>query len=151
MEATGKAQHFCDYVEAVRIEAIPVNELRDGDVALGGEGRKQIETLKDEADFVATEPGALGVAHGGKFVAVDEDRAFGSLRHAADYVEQRRFAAAGGSHNCYSLAGLDFEIHAAQGGDFHFSGTIELPEIFCFKYRFQWLFLELRPCGRLVL
>ena len=151
MEASGKTQHFGDHIEAVWIEAIAVNELGDGDVAFGGEGGKQIETLKDEADFVATEPGALGVAHGGEFIAIDEDRAFGSLRHAADYVEQRRFAAAGGSHNGYGLAGFNFEIHAAQGGDFHFSGTIELPEIFCFKYRFQWLFLELRPGGRLVL
>jgi len=93
LEASGEAQHFCDYVEAVRVKAISVNELRDGDVAFGRESRKQIETLEDEADFVATEPGALGVAHGGEFVAVDEDRAFGSLRHAADYVEQGRFPA----------------------------------------------------------
>ena len=151
LEASGETQHFGDYVEAVRIKAISVDELRDGDVAFGAEGGKQIETLKDEANFVATKPGALGVAHGGEFVAVDEDRAFGSLRHAADYVEQGRFAAPGRSHNCYGLAGFDFEIHAAQGGDFHFAGTIELPQIFCFKYRFQWLFLELRPCGRFVL
>ena len=98
-----------------------------------------------------TEPGALGVAHGSEFVTVDEDGTFGSLGHAADYVEQGRFAAAGGSHNCYGLAGLDFEIHATQSGNFHFARPIELPQILCFKYRFQWLFLELRPCGRFVL
>ena len=151
MKASNEPQHFCDYVEAVRIEAISVNELRDGDIAFSAERRKQIETLEDEADFVATEPGAFGVAHGGEFIAVDEDRTFGSLGHTADYVEQGRFAAARGSHDRYGLAGFHFEIHAAQRGDFHFSGTIELPEIFCFKYRFQWLFLELRPGGRLVL
>ena len=151
LEASGETQHFCDYVEAVGVEAISVNELRDGDVAFCAQRRKQIETLEDETDFVATEPGALGIAHGGEFVTVDEDGAFGSLSHAADHVEQGRFAAAGGSHNGYGLAGFNFEIHAAQGGDFHFPGTIKLPEIFCFKYRFQWLFLELRPCGRLVL
>ena len=137
LEASGETQHFCDYVEAVGVETISVNELGDGNVAFGGESRKQIETLKDETDFVATEAGALGVTHGGEFVAVDEDRAFGSLRHAADYVEQRRFAAAGGSHNGYGLAGLHFEIDAAQSGDFHFARTIELPQILRFKYRFQ--------------
>ena len=112
LEASGETQHFCDYVEAVGIEAISVDELRDGDVAFGGKRRKQIETLEDEADFVAAEPGALGVAHGGELVAIDEDGAFGSLRHAADYVEQGRFAAAGWAHNCNGFAGLHFEIHA---------------------------------------
>jgi hypothetical protein len=137
LEASGETQHFCDYVEAVGVEAISVNELRDGDVAFGAQRRKQIETLEDETDFVATEPGALGIAHGGEFVTVDQDGAFGGLRHAADYVEQRRFAAAGGSHNGYGLAGLHFEIDAAQSGDFHFARTIELPQILRFKYRFQ--------------
>ena len=151
LQTSCEAQHFCDYVEAVRIEAVSVDELGDGDVAFGAQSRKQIETLKDEADFVATEPGAFGVAHGGEFVAVNEDGAFGSLGHAADYVEQGRFAAAGGSHHGYGLAWCDFEIHTAQSGDFHFSSTIELPQILCFKYRFQWLFLELRPFGRFVL
>jgi len=112
LEASGETQHFCDYVEAVGIEAISVNELRDGDVAFGGKSRKQIETLEDEADFVAAEPGALGVTHGGELVAVDEDGAFGCLSHTADYVEQGRFAAAGGTHNGYGFAGFDFEIHA---------------------------------------
>src|SRR6202022_5087908 len=113
MEASGKTQHFGAHIEAVWIEAVSVNELGDGDVAFGGEIRKQIETLKHEANFVATEPGALGVAHGSEFVAVDEDGAFGSLSHAADNVEQGRFAAAGGAHDRYGLAGLYFEIHAA--------------------------------------
>jgi hypothetical protein len=121
----------------MRIEAISMDELGDGDVAFGAERRKQIETLKDEADFVAAQAGALGVAHGGEFVAIDEDSASGSLRHTADYVEQGGFAAAGGSHNRYGFAGLHFKIHAAQSGDFHFARTVELPQIFCFKYRFQ--------------
>src|SRR5271163_4424532 len=120
MQAAYQAEHLGGYVEAMRIESVAMNILRDGDVAFGGERGQQIKTLEDEADFVAAELGTLGIAHGGKIVAVDENSSFGGFRQAADNVEQGRFAAARGTHDGYGFAGLDFEVHAAKRRHFHF-------------------------------
>ncbi len=71
-----------------------MNELRYGDISFGRQCRKQIESLEDEADLVAAQFGARGVAQFGKVIAIDEHLAAGSLRQAADHVQQRRLAAA---------------------------------------------------------
>jgi len=62
MQAAFKAQHLGDHVEAVGVEAVTMNELRDGDVAFGGECGQQIETLENETNLVAAEFGARSVA-----------------------------------------------------------------------------------------
>ena len=151
LEPSGQAQHSCNHLEAVRIEAIPVDKLRDGDVTFSGKSGKQIKSLKYKTNFVPAQPGAFSVAHGGQLIAVDQHRALGSLRHSANYVKKRRFAASGRPHDRDRFTGLYLEIHATQSGDFHFARVIELPQIFRFEYRFQYLFLEIRPFGRLVL
>src|SRR5579863_2356615 len=51
VHTTGETEHLGDDIEAVRIKAVAMNELSDGDIAFGGEGREKIEALKDEADF----------------------------------------------------------------------------------------------------
>ena len=91
MQASVESEHFGDDIEAMRIEAVAVNELGDGDVALRVQGGKQIESLEDEADFVAAQLGARGVAHLGEVVAVHKNVAARSLRKPADHVKQRRF------------------------------------------------------------
>ena len=62
MQASGKTKHLGDDLEAVGVEAVAMNKLRDGDVALGRQGRKQVEALKHEADFVAPQFCARGIA-----------------------------------------------------------------------------------------
>src|SRR6267142_1719787 len=89
-EAAVQAKHFGDYIETVRIKAVAVNILSDSDVTLGGEGGKQVETLKHEADFAAAKFGAFGVAHLGQIVAVDQHFSARSLRQAANDVQQGR-------------------------------------------------------------
>src|SRR5487761_450170 len=99
MQAVRKAEHARDDVEAMRVEAIAVNVLRESDIAPGTEGRQQIETLENESDFVAPQQRASGVAQCGEVVAIEENSAARGLRKAADHVEKRCLAAAGGSHH----------------------------------------------------
>ena len=70
--AARQVQHFRYDIESVRIESVAMNKLRDSDVALGGQRRQQIESLKHETDFAAAEFGALSVAHVGQIVAVNQ-------------------------------------------------------------------------------
>ena len=149
MEAALESEELGDYIEAVRIEAVAMNILSDGDVASGGERGEKIEALENEADLAAAELGALGVSHGGEVVAIDIDFAARGLREAADDVKERGFAAAGRAHDGDGFAGEHVEIDAAKGGDFHFAGVIKLPEILGFEYRLQSLQLRLRGVIRL--
>jgi hypothetical protein len=129
VHTTFEAKHFGDNIEAVRIETIAVYELRDGDIALSGEGRQKIEPLKYEAYFVAAQLGSSGITHSGEIVAVNEDVALGSLSEATDEIQERRFSATRRTHNGNGLARQNGEIHTAKGGDFHLSGAIQFPHI----------------------
>ena len=62
MQAACQAEHLRYHVETMGIEPVAMNKLGDGDIAFGRQGRKQVESLKDEADFVAAQFGAGGVA-----------------------------------------------------------------------------------------
>src|SRR6267143_1552454 len=62
MKAPRQTEHLRYDIEAMRVESVAMNKLRNGDIALGRERGEQIETLKDEADFVAAQFGARGVA-----------------------------------------------------------------------------------------
>ena len=72
MKSSRQAEHLRYNVEAMGIETVPMNKLRDGDVPFGCQRREQIEALKDEADFVAAQFGACGIAQFGKVIAVDQ-------------------------------------------------------------------------------
>src|SRR5215472_3796946 len=93
LKAARQAEHLGNHVEAVRIETVAVNKLRDSDIAFCGERRKQVEALKDETDLAATELGARGIGQSRKVIAVNEDLAARRLREPADYIEERRLAA----------------------------------------------------------
>src|ERR1700690_2702889 len=96
-QAIAESQEIGDHVEAVRIEAVAVNVLREGDVVVGVEGRQQVEFLKDEADLVTPQQGARRIAHRGEIVAIEQDASSRGLSQPPHYVQERRFAAAGGS------------------------------------------------------
>src|SRR6266850_1160600 len=80
----GEAKHLRDDIETVRVKAVAMNELRDGDVALCRKGREQIEALEDEADLVAAQFGARCVTQGRQIIAVYQDLPTGRLRQPAD-------------------------------------------------------------------
>ena len=84
VEASGQPEHLRNDFEAVRVEAVAVNKLRNGDVALGCERRKQVEALEDETDFTPAEFGARRVAQRGEVIAVHQDFATRRLREPSD-------------------------------------------------------------------
>jgi hypothetical protein len=116
-----------------------VDMLGDGDVAAGIERRKKIETLENEADLVPAEFGALGIAHQGKVVAVNEHFSARGARQAAEDVEQGRFAAARRAHYGHRFTGQHLEIHPTQSGHFEFARVMNFPEILGDEYRFHAL------------
>ena len=89
LQAVGEAEHLGDDLKAVRIEAVAVNVLRDGDIAAGVERRQKVESLKYEADLESPQLGPLRVAHGGQIVAVHQDAPPRSLRQPSEHVKQR--------------------------------------------------------------
>src|SRR5258708_2721284 len=121
-------------------ESVAMNKLRDGDIALGRQGGEQIETLKDEADFVAAQFGARGVAQFGEIIPVDQNLAPGSLRQAADHIQQRRLAASRRPHHRDRFARQYLEIHTTQCRAFDLARAVELPQVFCSEYRLHALF-----------
>src|SRR6202007_409534 len=116
----------------MRIEAVSVNELGDGDVAFGGQGRQQIEALEHETDFMGAELGTRRVAELRQIISVDEHAATRGLRQSADDVEERGLPAAGGPHDCNRLSWQDLEINAAERWHFHFASSVKLPQTFSF-------------------
>ncbi len=98
---------------------------------------KKIETLKNEADFVAAQHGARGVSHGGEIVAVEKDFSARGLGQAANYMEHSGFSATGGAHDGDKFAGKNLDVDAAQGGHVHLARAINFPQIFGLKYRLQ--------------
>jgi hypothetical protein len=148
MKAPRQAKHLRYNVEAMRIETVTMNELRDGDVPFGCQRGEQIEALKNEADFVAAQFGARGIAQFREVIPIDQHFASGGLRQAADHVEQRRLAAPRGTHHGDRFAGQDFEIHTAQGRDLDLARAVKLPQILSSEYRLHAAFsLENQPFG----
>ena len=119
-----------DDLEAVRIETVAVNMLRDGDVAARVQRRQQIEPLKHEADLVAAQLGALRVVHGNEIVAVHQHVPARGLRQSSHHIEQRGLAAARGAHHGHEFARQHFEVDAAQRRNLHLSRAVHLPQIF---------------------
>src|SRR5712675_787998 len=110
METSLEAQHLSDHVKAVRVEAVAVNELCDGDVAFCGESGEQIEEMENEANFVAAELCERSISEFSQVVAVDQDAATRRLRQSADHVKKGRFSAARRTHNRNGLPRQHLEV-----------------------------------------
>ena len=143
-QACADAEQIGNDLEAVWIESICVNVLRESDVVVGVERGQKIEALKDEADFVAAQQSAGGVAHGGEVVAIEKHAPARGLRQAANHVQHGGFSASRRTHDGDEFAGKDFDVDAAQGGHVHFARAIDLPQIFRLKYGLQ----QPLPCKR---
>lgn len=72
----------------MRVKAVPVNMLGEGDVVIGIESWQEIEPLKDEAHLVATQECSRGVAHLGEVVSIEKHSTTGRLGEPSDDVEQ---------------------------------------------------------------
>ena len=126
-QAVAQTEHLGDHLEAVRIKAVAVDVLGNGDVAESVESGQQVEALEDEAHLVTPQLGALGVGHRRQVVAVHQHAPAAGPGQTANHVEQRGFAAARRPHHGYKLAGQHLEVHPAQGRDFDLARAVELP------------------------
>ncbi len=135
IEATGDAEQIGEVVEQGAIEsglgrgAEVGDVVGDLDVAHGGEGGEQVETLEDEADFGATHLGTLGIGQPGEVDSIDEHRAGGGVGETAEDVKECGFTGARGAYDGDELAGHDGEADVAQCGDFEFAGAVGLAEV----------------------
>ena len=99
--------------------AVPAAQVeRKGDVFLAGEGRKQIEELEDEADFVAADAGEFVVGESGEGNAVQGDFAGGGLVEGANEIEESGLARAGRADEGDHFASGDVQVHAVEREDF---------------------------------
>ena len=64
------------------------------DVFLGGQGRNEIECLKDHTDLLVADRGQLPLAEVGDIHTVDQDPAAGRVVQSGDDAQQRRLARA---------------------------------------------------------
>ena len=94
-----------------------VEVLREHDVFERGEIGDQVELLEDEADLVGAEAVELGGGHGVDFFAVDGELAGGGRVEAAEQVDERRFAGAGGAGDGDPFARADGEAGVVEGAD----------------------------------
>ena len=58
LEASREAQKVCGNLETVGVKPIAVNELRDRDIAFGGERWQEIKTLEDKPNLAVPHQGA---------------------------------------------------------------------------------------------
>jgi hypothetical protein len=78
-----------------------------GDVVREAERRQQVEELKHEADALPSQSRQLIVGQRGEIVSFECDAASRRTIHRAAQVQERRFAAARGSHESDEIASLD--------------------------------------------
>src|SRR5215212_755142 len=98
------------------------DELRHDDVLERREFRQEMVELVDEAELLAPQRGAPGVAHAGGRAAADEDLAPVRLLEQPRHMQQRRLAGPGGRDERDELARPDREVRSAQ----HFEKTLPL-------------------------
>ncbi len=109
-----QTEHSRHHLEPVRIESVPVDMLRDGDVAKSVERRQQIKALENEANLVPAEPRPRAVVDRRQIVAVHEHFSASCLRQASDHVEKGGLSAARRTHHSHEFARQHLEIHAPQ-------------------------------------
>src|ERR671939_211554 len=95
----------------------PAEVQRQADVLEARERRQQIEELEDESNLVAPHSRQLIVGETAERSAVDEDVAGSRAIEAADEIEERRLARAGGPDDRDHLAAWNADGHIAQGDD----------------------------------
>ena len=87
---------------------------RQRDIAEGRQRLHEVEALKDGANPLQPVVGQAPVLQILDRHPANDHPAGGRTVEAADQVEQRRFAAAGGSHDRHELARSDRQAHAVQ-------------------------------------
>lgn len=90
---------------------------RQADVFDTGEGREQIEELKNKSDLVAADFGELVVGESREIFVVHANRAGRGAIEAADQIEERGFAGPGWSDDRDHFTAWNRQRHVAKGDD----------------------------------
>ena len=90
---------------------------RQFDIFIDGEGVKQLEGLKDEADFVAAQNCQSRIVKAGSTDAIDEDGAARGKIHGSGKIEEGGFAAAAASDECEKFTGRHVEGNVIEGAN----------------------------------
>ncbi len=80
-----------------------------------GQGRKQLEKLKDHADGMPAPDGELVFTKPFHLLSADHDLALGGTVQACDHIDQCRLAAARFADDRYVLALIDVQVNTLQG------------------------------------
>ena len=87
---------------------------RHADVVQRAEFGQQVVELVDEAEVFVAQPPLRGRIQPAQLAAHQLHRAAGGRIEAAQHVQQRALARAGGADDRQRLAGVDFQVHPAQ-------------------------------------
>src|SRR6185369_6730217 len=104
-------------------------DQRELDIVKRGCAREQVEGLKDEADFLVTNPSELVVVHLGNVLAVEPVLALCRRVETADEIHQRRLAGTGWSNDGNVLAARDIKRDAVQRVHRFSSHLVRLPDV----------------------
>ena len=130
-------QRLDNLIKPMRVESIPLDMLCDGNVPTGRERGKQVESLKNKSDLVATEASAITVAHFGKVVSVHTYASARGGRHASQDMKKRGFATPGGTHDGHEFSVPNSKLHSPQSRHLDLAQPVSLGQIFSFNDRFQ--------------
>ena len=95
----------------------PASSARQQDVLFRGQGRDQLERLKNKPNFAAPNLGHPVFGKSGDIFAIQQQLAAGGIIQSREQAEQRAFAASRRPHDRDELAPRNGEIDAAQNLD----------------------------------
>src|SRR6266705_4699904 len=124
-------------VVTVRTNAISVYITGDVNIGTSRQGRKQVEFLEHEADFIPSNSSEFVVPHSRDFLTIYDDLACGGLRHGAENVHQSGFAAPGWAHDRNQLTFTNSEVNSSKRLDLNFAGRVDLTKTGCFQQSFH--------------
>ena len=113
----------------VRMDAVPVVKHRHLDIFQRRRARKQVETLKDKADFFIADIGERIAVERGNVNAIKQIIAAARTVERADHVHQRAFAGAARAHERHEFARKNLQRNPAHRVDIHFAGVIHLVDV----------------------
>jgi hypothetical protein len=105
---------------------VPLVKHRHFDVFQCGRTRKQIESLKDEANFLVANIREGVAIQGGHVNAVKPVVSARLAVETTNQIHQRAFARAAGTHDGDKFAGRNLQGDPPYGVNIHFTGVINL-------------------------
>src|SRR5260370_5139696 len=99
----------------LRLVRDAVKILREHHVFESGEIRHKMELLENETDFLGAVANELIFAEFREIDAIDDDASRSKRIQAAENIDQRCFAGAGGTHESNPFGGLDAEAERVDG------------------------------------